>query len=90
MIRFRLPNKDLRNYFSVMVYNKKDSLVEGLQVPVKTSADGYYYFDYKVKRSGTFIIQISLYYYTEKETEFVGTNIVSYTLQASRSARKKT
>jgi Transglutaminase-like superfamily len=88
-IRFRLPKEDLRNYFSVMVYNKTDSLIENLDLPVSISSDGFYYCDYKVKRSGSYNIYVSLYYFTGKETEFEGTNNVTYLLEASPFVRKK-
>lgn len=89
IIRFRLLKEDLRNFFSVMLYNKEDSLIEDLNVPVKLSTDGFYYCDYKVKRAGTYDICLSLYYYTGKETGFVGTSIVSYKLVANPAINKQ-
>ena len=88
-IRFRLPKEDLRNYFSVMVYNKSDSLIENLDLSVNISSDGFYYCDYKVKRTGNYIIYVSLYYFTGKETEFEGTKNVTYLLQAGPVIRKE-
>jgi len=64
LVRLRLPKEDLRNFFSVLLYDKNDSLVEDLNVPVQISKDGFYYCDYKVKRSGSFELVIALYYLT--------------------------
>ena len=72
-----------------MLYNKEDSLIEDLNVPVKLSADGFYYCDYKVKRAGTYDICLSLYYFTGKETDFMGTSIVSYKLLVNPAINKQ-
>ncbi len=88
LVQLRLPKEDLRNFFSVMLYDKTGKLVEDLNIPVQISEDGFYYCDYTVKRAGSFELVISLYYFTGKETEFTGTSLVTYQLHAVAAARK--
>lgn len=87
-VRLRLPKEDQRNFFSVMLYDKNDKLVEEISVPAQISEDGFYYCDYKVKRVGNYELLISLYNYTGSETEITGTSIVTYKLQVGTAIRK--
>lgn len=88
-IHFRLADISPRNFFLLMVYNNRDSLIEEIHAPVTSSPDGVYSFGYKVKKSGTFRVLISLYYFTGGEKEVIGTSVVTYRLKVSPSMRKQ-
>ncbi len=88
-IHFRLEDLAPRNFFLLMVYNNKDSLIEEIHAPVTSFPDGVYRYGYKVKKSGMFRVDISLYYFTGGEKEVIGTKIVTYRLKVNPSVRKQ-
>lgn len=88
LVRLRLPKEDQRNFFMVMLYNKAGVRVEDLEIPALFGEDGFYYCDFKVKRAGTYTLEIALFNRTTEEVGYSTTPVVQYKLQVTQPLRR--
>lgn len=86
-VRFRFEKKDQRNMIYLSIYGKNQEkpvdIYDSLQI-----TEGSYYYDFKIKKTGYYRVDVSIFYYSGTESESTGTNIETYYLHVPVAAPK--